>query len=122
MSRLTTTVPQVEAMPSLLPVGGEGTLALAGHWRALQSQGARLRERDILAMTFTVAIVEPIQVRAVPLAALALVAAVLMPALPQLPLEGASGRILALQDLDGALIVALLGPPPPLQFGRDPGS
>src|SRR5215211_3485570 len=97
-------------------------IALAGNWRALQSQGTRLLKRDVLAMALAVAIVEPIQVRAVPLAALALVAAVLMPALPHLPLEGASGRILALQDLDGALIVALLGPPPPLQFGRDPGS
>src|SRR5687768_8019583 len=72
-------------------------------------------------MALAVAIIEPIQVRAVPLATLALVAAVLMPALPHLPLEGASGRLLALQDLDCALLmVALLGPPPPLQFGLDP--
>jgi hypothetical protein len=62
-------------------------------------------------MALAVTIIEPIQVGAVPLAALALVAAVLMPALPHLPLEGASGRLLALEDLDGgALMVALLFP------------
>src|SRR3712207_6730431 len=61
-------------------------------------------------MALAVAIVEPVQVGAVPLAALALVAAVLMPALAHLPLEGASGRLVALHDLDGALMVALLGP------------
>src|SRR5215207_7954696 len=71
-------------------------------------------------MALAVAIVEPIQVGAVPLATLALVAALLMPALPHLPLEGASGRVVALQDLDGALMVALLCFPPPLQFGFDP--
>src|SRR3712207_4838780 len=72
-------------------------------------------------MALAVAIVEPIQVGAVALAALALVAALLMPALAHLPLEGASGRLVALQDLDGAaLMVALLGSPPPLQFGLDP--
>src|SRR3712207_3684069 len=71
-------------------------------------------------MALAVAIVEPIQVRAVPLAALALVAALLMPALAHLPLEGASGRLAALQDLDGALTIALVGPPPPLQFSLYP--
>ena len=73
-------------------------------------------------MALAVAIVEPIQVGAVPLAALALVAAVLMSALPHLPLEGASRRLVALQYLSCALMalmVALLGPPPPLQFGLD---
>src|SRR5215211_1556615 len=94
-------------------------IALAGNWRALQSQSSRLLKRDVLATALAVAIVEPIQVRAVPLAALALVATVLMPALPHLPLEGASGPLVVLQDLDGALLVALLSPPP-LQFGLDP--
>ena len=42
-----------------------------------------------------------------------------MSALPHLTLQGSSGRIVALQDLDGALLVALLDPPPPLQFGLD---
>src|SRR5215207_7828837 len=73
-------------------------------------------------MALAVAIVEPIQVRTVLLAALALVAALLMPALPHLPLEGAGRRLMALQDLDGALMafmVALLAAPP-LQLGLDP--
>ena len=61
-------------------------------------------------MALPVAIVEPIQIRAVPLAALALVAAVLMAAFPHLPLKSASGRLVALQDLDSTLMVALLGP------------
>jgi hypothetical protein len=65
-------------------------------------------------MALPVAIVEPIQIRAVPLAALALVAAVLMAAFPHLPLKSASGRLAALQDLDSTLMVALLGPPPAL--------
>src|SRR5829696_2551558 len=70
-------------------------------------------------MALPVAIVEPIQIRAVPLAALAFVAAVLMAAFPHLPLKSASGRLVALQDLDSTLIVALLGPPPALQLGLD---
>ena len=61
-------------------------------------------------MALSVTIVEPIQVRAVPLPVLALVAAVLMPALPHLPLEDPSGLLVTLQDLDGTLTVALLGP------------
>jgi hypothetical protein len=70
-------------------------------------------------MALPVAIVEPIQIWAVPLAALALVAAALMTAFPHLPLKSASGRLLALQDLDGTLMVALLGPPPALQLSLD---
>src|SRR3712207_2443592 len=96
-------------------------IALAGNRRTLQSQGTRLLKRDVFAMALAVAIVEPIQVGAVPLAALALVAPVLMPALPHLPLEGASGRLVVLRDLDAALVVALLCFLPPLQFGLDPG-
>src|SRR3712207_7197265 len=69
-------------------------------------------------MALAVAIVEPVQVGAVPLAALALVATLLMPALAHLPLEGAGGRLVALQDLDGAMVTLLDSPP--LQFGLDP--
>src|SRR3712207_1148106 len=73
-------------------------------------------------MALPVAVVEPIQVWTMPLAALALVAALLMPALPHLPLIGTCRRLVTLQDLDGALTVALLRLPPPPQFGLDPDS
>src|SRR5215208_2831384 len=70
-------------------------------------------------MALPVAIVEPIQIRAMPLAALALVAAVPMAAFPHLPLKRARGRLVALQDLDSTLMVALLGSPPALYLSLD---
>ena len=56
------------------------------------------------------------------MALLHLLPALLMPALPHLPLEGASGRLVPFQDLDGAalMIALLLLCLSALQFGLDP--